>query len=720
MIEMCETIRILSVGVDSGTVDLEKSHPGAGDYHFLIESTTNAEDGLNILHQESIDCIVSGYGLPDRNGIEFLKTVRHDYSNLPFVLYTDAGNERVASDAIDAGVTNYLPAEANDGTDLVDSIVEAVVEYRGQLERHRRERRYRAILNDPNLLVGILDTDGRLLEANDTAAGYIDPDLEEMIDEPFWETAWWGEETESLVRQKIKQAADGEYVEYEADLTDATEDSYSVTGTIRPVTDETGHVVSLVVSALDVTERKIRQRRLQEEQQLVRGILDALPDVFYAFEPSGYLLRWNERLETVTGYSEDEIEDMYVTDFVPDDEVVRIAEHFQTVISERRSVTVESAFERKDGESIPYEFTGGPIETTEGGVRGLIGIGRDISDRKQRQRQFEAVFNNTYQFTGLMEPDGTLLEANQPALSSGGLSRDDVVGKKIWDAYFQESETARETATEAVEQARNGNFFREQIEVQGAERDAIIDFSVRPVADEDGKITLLIPEGRDITRLKERERQLNVTNRVLRHNIRNKLNLIRGTASSLGESSSETVVTRAETIIEAADDLFQTAEMTRKLNDLVKSKPEPVSIDLVDPVETAVASIQNRYPESTIDIETPEEAPGEAIGTIETAIEELLENAIIHDESDSPRVTISVVNRDSAIEIVVSDTAGGVPEIEQEVLTGDINIDPVTHGQGLGLWQIYWTVRYSGGSIEIFEEQTGGSEIRVTLPLTDP
>lgn len=718
---MSDTIRVLSVGVKSGTVNLKKFHSGADEYHFLIESTTNAEDGINNLDKKPIDCILSSYELPDGNGIELLKTVRDNYSNLPFILYTDAGSETVASEAINAGVTNYVPAETNNGAELVDFIIEAVVEYRSQLERRRMERRYQAILDDPNLLVGILDTDGRLLEANHTAAGYIDSDIKEMIDKPFWETAWWDEKTEPLVRRKVKQAANGEYVEYEADLTDATGDPYSVTGAIRPVTDETGYVVSLVVSALDITERKIQRRRLQEEQQLVRGILDALPDVFYAFGPNGYLLRWNERLETVTGYSEDEIEDMYVTDFVPNNEVVRIAEHFQTVISEHRSVTIESAFETKDGKSIPYEFTGGPIETAEGGVRGLIGIGRDISDRKQRERRFEAVFNNTYQFTGLMKPDGTLLEANQPALSFSGLDRDDVVNKKIWNAYwFQKSGTARETAKKAVEEARNGNFFREQIEVQGAERDAIIDFSVRPVTDEDENISLLIPEGRDITRLKEREQQLNVTNRVLRHNIRNKLNLIRGTASSLEESDSETAVTQAETIVEAADDLFQTAEMTRELNDLIENKPEPVSIDIVDAVETAVASIQDRYSEATIDIETPEEGAGEAIGTIKTATEELLENAIVHDESDHPEVTISVVNRDSTIEVAVTDNAGGIPKIEKQVLTGDININPLTHGQGLGLWYIYWTVRYSGGSVEISEERTGGSEIRVTLPLTDP
>ncbi|ERG89035.1 MAG: PAS sensor histidine kinase, partial [halophilic archaeon J07HX5] len=175
---------------------------------------------------------------------------------------------------------------------------------------------------------------------------------------------------------------------------------------------------------------------------------------------------------------------MYVTDFVPTDEIETIATSFQRVLETGESVTVESAFETKAGERIPFEFTGAPLADANGEVRGLTGIGRNISARKKRQRQFEAVFNNTYQFTGLMAPDGTILEANKTALEFGGLDRDQLVGNKLWETYFfQISEQARAAAQEAVNQASTGEFFRDQLRVQGADRAAVIDFSVRPVTD---------------------------------------------------------------------------------------------------------------------------------------------------------------------------------------------------------------------------------------------
>jgi uncharacterized protein (DUF111 family) len=68
-----------------------------------------------------------------------------------------------------------------------------------------------------------------------------------------------------------------------------------------------------------------------------------------------------------------------------------ISTTFQAILDEDHSVTVESAFETKDGTQIPYEFTGGPIETADGTIRGVTGIGRDITERTARERQLEAL-----------------------------------------------------------------------------------------------------------------------------------------------------------------------------------------------------------------------------------------------------------------------------------------------------------------------------------------
>jgi PAS domain S-box-containing protein len=142
-----------------------------------------------------------------------------------------------------------------------------------------------------------------------------------------------------------------------------------------------------------------------------------------------------------------------------------------------------------------------------------LGYAVERDRRRDRERRAEAIFDLTYQFTGLMEPDGTLVEANRTALEFGGFDRSAVVGEKVWEApWFNQDEETRHAARDAVERAADGEFVRTELTVQGADREAVIDFSVRPVTDEEGAVTLLVPEGRDITERKRHEDRLQALN----------------------------------------------------------------------------------------------------------------------------------------------------------------------------------------------------------------
>lgn len=149
----------------------------------------------------------------------------------------------------------------------------------------------------------------------------------------------------------------------------------------------------LVGVAQEVTARKERERRLAEKERLVQSIFDSLPDILYAFETDGTLIRWNEQLERVTGYSAEEIENRNISSFVPSEERETIATELGNVLSDREPLTVESRLLTKTGETIPYEFTGGVLEASDGSIRGVTGIGRDISEQKQQKRELEGLLD---------------------------------------------------------------------------------------------------------------------------------------------------------------------------------------------------------------------------------------------------------------------------------------------------------------------------------------
>jgi len=129
---------------------------------------------------------------------------------------------------------------------------------------------------------------------------------------------------------------------------------------------------------------------------------------------------------------------------------------------------------------------------------------------KNSEQRFRAIFDSTFQFTGLMKGDGTLIEANKTAIDFAGATLADTINKPFWDTLWWKGNSTRvQQLKEAVARAAKGEFIRYEIELQGAnDKTAIVDFSLKPVLNEEGDVVLLIPEGRDVTDRKHAEEAL--------------------------------------------------------------------------------------------------------------------------------------------------------------------------------------------------------------------
>lgn len=128
-------------------------------------------------------------------------------------------------------------------------------------------------------------------------------------------------------------------------------------------------------------------------------------------------------------------------------------------------------------------------------------------DLRESERRFRAIFDQTFQFIGLMRPDGTLIEANRTALEFIGVAASDVIDKPFWETpWWSHSPELQKRLAEAVRAAARGEFVRFEAShpVPGGGL-KYVDFSLKPVMDEAGRVVLLIPEGRDITDRKAAE-----------------------------------------------------------------------------------------------------------------------------------------------------------------------------------------------------------------------
>ncbi|WP_327051004.1 response regulator [Halomicrococcus gelatinilyticus] len=262
---MAEDVRVLVVDDEPDLAEMASVFLEREGTALVADVETDPADGIERFDAEPYDCVVSDYDMPGMNGLELLAAVRERAPDLPFVLFTGKGSEEIASEAISAGVTDYLQKEV--GTDqfavLANTVENAVEKHR--TERALRESRYRfdAVFHDPNSFIGLLETDGTVTRVNQTALDAVDADADDVEDEKFWRTPWWPDDVREDLRSWIDAAADGDFVRFHArnvveDDGSGNEGRVLLDVLIRPVRDEDGEVDTLIAEGRSLEALKER------------------------------------------------------------------------------------------------------------------------------------------------------------------------------------------------------------------------------------------------------------------------------------------------------------------------------------------------------------------------------------------------------------------------------------------------------------------------------
>ena len=256
------TFRVLHVDDEPELSEMVGIFLRRADERFEIVQATSASMGLDQLSQQTFDCVISDYDMPGCNGIEFLEKVRKKFRNLPFILFTGKGTEEIASDAISAGVTDYLQKQTctDQYTVLANSVSNAI-------EQEKQRRRYEAVFNQTYQFTGLLDPDGTVLEANNTVLEFGGLDRDEIVGQKMWELQLfqYSQATRERAQSAVERAADGDSVHHELHLQGADRVAI-IDFSVRPVIDEQGSIIFLVPEGHDITERKEHEQAVQRER----------------------------------------------------------------------------------------------------------------------------------------------------------------------------------------------------------------------------------------------------------------------------------------------------------------------------------------------------------------------------------------------------------------------------------------------------------------------
>jgi|APHM01.1.fsa_nt_gi PAS domain S-box len=238
-------------------------------------------------------------------------------------------------------------------------------------------------------------------------------------------------------------------------------------------------------------------------------------------------------------------------------------------------------------------------------------------------------------------------------------------------------------------------------------------FSLKHTGPDAASVQIII---RDITEQHEQEQQIEVFDRVLRHNLRNNLNLIRGAAEMISSEAKQEIIDYSEQIIDESDRLLAAATKQRDIMDILREEPDQETFAVESVLQQVVADMQSKYPQANISVGCPTDLSVEASSRFTQAIEELVENAIEHNDVQPVEVSLSAEQTQDDIQIDVADNGPQIPEMERDVLVKPQERTPLYHGSGLGLWLVKLVISRSNGEIMFEQNSPTGNIISIEIP----
>ncbi|MFD1600196.1 PAS domain-containing protein [Halobellus rarus] len=483
----------------------------------------------------------------------------------------------------------------------------------------------------------------------------------------------------------------------------------------------------------DTTRRKSDGLGAREFREAVEHAGHAI----YITDRDGTIRYVNPRFEELTGYSSEEALGTTPNILRSEEYCDEFYQELWDTILAGETWHYEMVDQTKTGERIVLDQTIRPINTATGEIEGFVAVNRDITETKEREK--ELAWTNTV-LSSLLEylPMGVLVEdSNRDILT---------VNEAFCDIFNIDVEPSGLVGSDCVDAAENAKemfaepdrFTQRNCELIDR-REVVLDEEFQTV---DGRtlsrsyVPYPLPDGEgnmwiysDTTkkrayqrRIKRQRDDLEMLNQVLRHDIRNDLQLVTGYLDLLIEkvetdNESQEYLDR---IVRSSSHAVELTEMARNVAEvMLRQAGDERLISVADVISDEVSAVQSAYPEANISYkETQTETAVLADDMLNSVFRNLLKNAVEHNDKDVPTVTVSVQNSSEDVFVRVSDNGPGIPDDRKTLIFGKGEKGLESPGTGYGLYIVQRLVDSYGGDVWIEDNTPSGSVFVVELPKT--
>ena len=462
-------------------------------------------------------------------------------------------------------------------------------------------------------------------------------------------------------------------------------------------------------------EQAERTSQLAAEKRRFEGIAENSSDVIYRIDTDGELTYVSGAVKRVLGYEPDELVGERFATLITDGTMPTAMNAFGRLLDGERVQGLELAFGHRDGQTRTLEINATPIDDG-GAVTAVQGVARDITERKERESELRLrtramdAAEVPITLADATDPDNPIVYVNDAFEEVTGYSEAQILGHNCRTLQGPGTDPEgvatlrdgiaenRPVTTQILNYRRDGTPFWNRI-------------TVTPIQDERGEVTHLLGFQQDVTDQQRNTRLVELLNRVLRHNLRNELTVIEGYTDFIDDPPADVDVQAK--IRRPLRRLTSLSDRARELENIAEKAHDPVRLD---PAESLSAVADRHREGTTVEIAVDTNRDICAGTELETAIDELVTNAVRHDTDDT---TVSLGARDDGEWIVVrvADDGPGIPPMEIAVVEAG-HETPLEHGKGLGLWLVNWIVTQYGGSFQLSADDDG-TVATLRLPAID-
>lgn len=572
----------------------------------------------------------------------------------------------------------------------------------------------------------VIDTEERVVRANEQAARLFDVSKDELQGEPFGSWDWRaidesGDEIPPAELPYYRVLETGRPVyQFEHGFERPGEEPIWLSVNMAPITDTEGNVEYLVASIENITVRRTQQRELDRQLDLFRKAQDIADVGAWEYDRRTEELYWTEKVSEIHGLPNDTTATIgEALEYYHPEDRPEIRRKFRRALDEGVAYDLEVRLIDEQG-SLHWVRTRGEPQYDDGEVARIRGTLQDITDRKERElelRRMSRAVDEAPIGVTITDPsldDNPIIYVNDRFCEMTGYAREEVLGR---NCRLLQGELTEERPVKKIRQAVDArepvsvvlrNYRKDGTEFWNA-------LHIAPVRDESGEVVSFIGFQQDVSDRIERDRQLMTLDRYLRHNLRNEMSIVQGLAERIRSEGEDPVPTYADQIRGSVESLLGNVEKQRRIVQILQEEPDHREFELVSLLDSIVDEFANARPEATVSISAPESVTVSATGQLPDALAELVDNAIRHNDRESPTVSVEVTAEPDKVTVEVADDGPSIPDMDVNVLTGADDETAIYHGEGLGLWLVYLVVHRSRGSVLYAENDPRGNVVSVVL-----